>query len=130
MKYITLICALFLACCSGDYEGVGRNSNVSRRSNVTKIDDRDTKKHAKTIYNALEYGNDGAKIYWSNIDTGGHGYVMPHSITYNEDAGLICRKYESKIYYNNKFTSYIESACKKKNKWLPCNANGGCSSVG
>ena len=75
------------------------------------LDERDRERALAAEYQALEYGNSGAKVGWNNPDTGHYGEVVPGPAY--ESAGSQCRSYTHTIYVDGRPQTASGTACRR-----------------
>lgn len=77
----------------------------------TALDERDRERALAAEYQALEYGRSGAKVGWTNPDSGHYGEVVPGP-SYEAAQGQ-CRTYTHTIYIDGQPQAASGTACRR-----------------
>lgn len=77
----------------------------------TALDERDRERALAAEYQALEYGRSGAKVGWTNPDSGHYGEVVPGPAY--ESSGNQCRTYTHTIYIDGSPQTASGTACRR-----------------
>ncbi|MCB1436684.1 MAG: glycine zipper 2TM domain-containing protein [Rhodobiaceae bacterium] len=77
----------------------------------TALDERDRERALAAEYQALEYGRSGAKVGWTNPDSGHYGEVVPGPAY--ESSGNQCRTYTHTIFVDGRPQTASGTACRR-----------------
>lgn len=81
---------------------------------ATNLNCEDENHIYRSTQSSLEYKRSGESITWTNPDSGNHGSVTP-TATFRNEFGQNCRRFQQKIYMNDKPEVANGEACRQPN---------------
>lgn len=114
MRKITWIFLITLCCSSLSIPSFAQYYFLNDAT-ITYFTDEDSEIYGNAQYDALNHHGDGAKVSWSNPNTGAHGYFIPSNTTRKN--GMLCRTLTIVNFAEHRSGQAMFKFCKIHNEW-------------